>query len=369
MKLTGSVRRELSLLSRSVYGYAEIAIALIFLLALLVLVPERFDKRITEYCFLNLPPAQAGLMEAAMRAGVEGEAKALQLKAEGRDIKAQGIEGRDKRVILVASQEDLVALSREEGAVGVMISQDGQGLLYDYYLQGSETERYQGFVRLILSNDLLSLSRMGEPLPVKLLKPGHRPLNDRQSLLPMMLSVNCVLMGILATAAYIIEDKSSQVIRALRVAPASMLHYLLAKVLAVMILALATCLIITVPVMGSRANYPQLILIVLSGGFFACSLGALLASYYEDMQKAFAMIYLLMMLMLLPALLGLMPSLSGAAWLRFFPSYYVLQGIRDALEQNEGSFVYLSSLGLLLAGLAMMPLSLRRYKATGIGGS
>lgn len=369
MKLMHSIRRELSLLSRSIYGYAEIAIAVIFLLALLLLVPERMDRRITEYSFLNLPPAQARLLEGAMRLGMQGEVQQLQLKAEGRTIQARGIQGRDKRVILVDSQEDLVALSRAQGGVGLMISQDDQGLHYDYYLQGSETERYQGFVRLILSRDLPSLARMGAPLPVTLLQEGHRPLNDRQGLLPMLLSVNCVLMGILATAAYIIEDKSSQVIRALRVAPSSMLHYLLAKVIAVLLLALATCLIIAVPVMGSGANYLQLVLIVLAGGFFACSLGALMASYYEDMQKAFAMLYLLMMLMLLPALLGLMPNLSGARWLLFFPSYYVLQGIRDALQRSQGSFVYWSSLGLLLAGLMIMPLSLRRYKATGIGGS
>lgn len=368
MKLLSSIRRELTLLSRSIYFYVEIFTAVVFLVMLLFVLPEKLDVRVTEYYWFDADAPAAAAMEAYYFEDTGGLAREdITVKVGGGEKPARRYTTGEKYAVVVDSRDDLIALAQSTGDAGVAIhGPESDGLRFTYYLQGYETARYKSYAALVAGGDLMAVAEAAEAQPVRVLEQNTVALNDRQSALPLMLTLNCVLMGILVTAAYIVEDKKTNTIKALRVAPAPMASYLLAKVGAVLLTSLATCLIIAIPVMGGAANYPLLVLTVLCGGFFTAAVGALIASFYSDMGKAFAMVYLVLLVLLVPAVAGLLPGWDPW-WLRLIPSYFALQSMQDALMDRQALSVLLSCGGYLLAGGLVLLVAGRRYKATGIG--
>lgn len=368
MKLPTSIRRELTLLSRSIYFYVEIATTVIFLAVLLFLLPEHLDTRVTEYYWFNADAADA----AAMESGYFGNTDELvrddpTLKVDGVEKTVRRYTSDQKYAVVVDSREDLIALAEQTGDAGVAINHPSRSdKAFTYYLQGYETDRYKSYAALIAGGDLMAVADAAEHQPVRALEQNPVVLNDRQSALPLMLTLNCVLMGILVAAAYIVEDKKTNTIKALRVVPASIMDYLLAKVGAVLLTSLVSCLILAIPVMGGMPNYPLLLLTVLCGGFFTAAVGALIASFYSDMGKAFAAVYLVLMVLLVPAIAGLLPGWDPW-WLRLIPSYFALQSMQDALTNRHALSVLLTCGGYLAAGALVLLLAKRRYKAAGIG--
>ena len=365
MKLMPSIRRELTLLSRSVYFYSEIVVAVICLIVLLFVMPESFENRATEYAFIDLPREQAEIVEEALFIDA-GSPENVSLKNRGGEISARLYTSDMKYVYVVDKRADLVALCEDTGHIGTVVLGPGDGPAYEYYLQGNETERYKEYVTLLLSADFGEMLDAAEKQEVRVLEENPRKLTDRQSVLPLMLSVNCVLMGILVTSGYIVEDKKTKVIKALRVAPSPMGVYLAAKMSAVTLTSLAVGLIITAPVMGGYANYFLLCLIIVCGSFFTVSIGALLASFFEDIGKAFTAVFAILVILMIPGILSLMAGLN-AAWVKVIPSYYIVESVKESLLNRDAAYVLLCCAGLTAGGLVLMPVSARRYRAAGIG--
>lgn len=368
MRLLSSIRRELVLLSRSIYFYVEIFCAAFFLVILLVVLPEKLDTRVTEYYWFNADAAGAAAMEEHYFAGnADVRREDVTVKVGGEEKPARRYVSDQKYAVVVGSRQDLIALAESTGDAGVAINHpERSSSPFTYYLQGYETDRYKSYAALIAGGDLMEMAGAAEAQPVRVLEENPVLLNDRQNALPLMLTLNCVLMGILVATAYIVEDKKTNTIKALRVVPVPIAGYLLAKIAAVVLTALTTCLIIAIPVMGSAANYPLLILCVLCGGFFTAGVGAVIASYYSDMGKAFVVVYMVLMVLLVPAVAGLLPGWDPW-WLRLVPSYFALQSMRDALMNRQALPVLLSCGGYLLAGVLVLLFATRRYRAAGIG--
>lgn len=368
MKLLSNIRRELVLLSRSIYFYVEIFCAVFFLVILLVVLPEKLDTRVTEYYWFNAGAAEAAAMETHYFEGSEDVRREdVTVKVGGMEKPARRYVTDEKYAVVVDSRGDLIALAESTGDAGVAINHpDKSEALFTYYLQGYETERYKSYAALVAAGDLMAVADAAEAQQVHRLEDDPVVLNDRQSALPLMLSLNCVLMGILVTTAYIVEDKKTNTIKALRVVPVSISKYLLAKLGAVVLIALATCLIIAIPVMRGAADYPLLVLCVLCSGFFTAGVGAVIASFYSDMGKAFAVVYIVLLVLLVPAVAGLLPGWDPW-WLKLIPSFFALQSIRDALMGREVLSVLLSCGGYLAAGVLVLLFATRRYKAAGIG--
>jgi ABC-type multidrug transport system permease subunit len=365
MKLLTSIRRELTLLSRSVYFYSEIAMAVICLLVLLVLMPENFDSRATEYIFIDMPPVQSAAMEEALFSGAKAPEE-VTLNHRGNEVPARLYTTDMKYVYMLNSRDDLIVLCEDTGCIGTVLRDSNGKPAYEYYLQGNETERYMDYTTLLLSANLGEILEAAEKQVVKALEDKPRVLTDRQSVLPLMLSVNCVLMGILVAAAFIVEDKKTKVIKALRVVPSRIGVYLTAKITAVILMALATTLIISAPVMLADANYLTLCLTVICGGFFTISIGVLLASFFDDIGKAFSSVYVLLIVLMIPGILGMMPAVS-VSWVRFIPSYYVVQSVKESLLNRDAAYVLLCCAGFAAGGLILSFISIKRYQAVGIG--
>ena len=88
--------------------------------------------------------------------------------------------------------------------------------------------------------------------------------------------------------------------------------------------------IITIPIMGAQANYPLFYILLLISTFAFSSLGLLVASFFDNISKAFGVLYAFVILMMLPALSYFLPSYDPL-WLRLFPTYPLLQAMKEIL--------------------------------------
>lgn len=362
MKLLRSIGRELILLSRSYYFYIEIAMAVLYLVLLLIVMPENMSVQPTEYYYFDMP--QATYMQLEERLFPDDGSiikEGTSIKVRGEDVEAVHYSTDTKNIYVVGSAESLIALCEDSGNIGLKLSFDGTQLTYHYYLQGYETEQFKNLVGLLSSSDLMEMVDVAKRQTVKPLAENITPLTDRQNLLSILLIVNCALMGILIMAAYIFEDKKTNMINATRVTPTSVSNYLIAKMSAVLLTSIISAMVVAVPIMGGGANYLLLAAIILSAGFFTIAAGSLLASFFKDMEGAFAAVFIALIVLLVPAV-GYMIPTWNALWLGLIPSYWAIEGAQNALMSTAGGDTLLYCSGFLLGGILIFLLSLYRYQ-------
>ncbi len=172
------------------------------------------------------------------------------------------------------------------------------------------------------------------------LSTDYEPLNDREHTLPSLLTFNGSLMGMFILAAYIFLDKEQGVIKAYAVTTSPVWQYLMSKALVCTVTAIATTAIITIPIMGGRPDYPLMLLFLITTGFFASSVGLLIAGFFKSMTKSFSAIFVIMIVMMIPAIAYFIPSWEPF-WIKLFPTYYIIQGFSELIVKG-GDIVFVS---------------------------
>lgn len=362
MKLLKSIGRELTLLSRSYYFYIEIGMAVLYLVILLVVMPENMSMKSTEYLYFDMPPTTIAQMEASIFPDDGSIIKEnTTLKVRGNDVSAMWYITDTKDVYVLPNEETLIALCEDSGNIGYTIGHDGNTLTYHYYLQGYETAQFKNLAVLISSSDVMQMTELASNQTVTSLAEGIPPLNDRQNMLSILLVVNCALMGVLIMAAYIFEDKKTNMINAVRVTPTPMRHYLIAKMSAVLLTASISALVVALPIMGGNADYLSLLCILLCSGFFTIAVGSFMASFFKDLEGAFAAVFVALIVLLVPAISTMIPTWN-AGWLQYIPSYWAILGTQNALLRTNHLETWVYCGGFLVAGILVFLLSLYRYQ-------
>jgi hypothetical protein len=358
------VVKELTIASRGLYFYIEVAMAFIMLLLLLFAVPEQFDSKANEYLYLDFP---ASIEESYINAfeDLDGRPEAVTLKAGKNEIDALLYETADKRIYLLESEEDMVRLAENKHKIGaaVTMDEDDYEMHYTYYLQGNETGRVKSLLMFVHGQDDALLYSAAENQEIRSLANAGTELTDRENLLPVFLAFNGVLMGFFIIAAYIFLDKKEGVIKAYAVTPSPVWKYLLSKVMVLTTTMLLTSLVIIIPLMGMRINYLILLAFLIPTGLFASGLGLVIAGYYDSMVKSFGVMYLLMIGMMLPTLAYFTPSWDPL-WLKFIPSYYIVFGFKEIFIRGDMGFVLLIALGYLASAVLLFVWSNARFKRT-----
>lgn len=362
MKLFKSMGRELVLLSRSYYFYIEIAMAALYLVVLLVVMPENMSVQSTEYYYFDMPQTTYEQLEAKFFPDDGSILKEeTSLKVRGEDVDAVHYSTDTKNIYVVGSAESLTALCEDSGNIGLRLSLEGTQLTYRYYLQGYETEPFKNLAALLSSPDLMAVIDSARGQEVQSLAENIAPLTDRQNLLAVLLVVNCALMGIFIMAAYIFEDKKTNMINAVRVTPTPVRHYLIAKMCAVLLTSMISAMVVAIPIMGGKADYALLALVLLSAGFFTIAAGGLLASFFKDMENAFAAVFIVLIVLLVPAVGHMIPTWN-ALWLKLIPSFWAMEGAQNALMGADAGNTLWYCGGFLLGGILLFLLSLYRYQ-------
>ncbi len=365
MKLWHSFVKELLIASRGFYFYVEIVMAFVFLFLLLFVIPDNFSNKSTEYLYLDLPkPAADAFMEFSTEEDLDKQGELVEIKSGKNVYSANLIETDSSKIYYMQSAEAVIQLAEAEKNFGgiVKLNETGDGLAYEYYLQGYESDRMKNLLLLFHNTEMSKLEETFNAQEVRPLSEGFEGLTDKQNMVPVFLTFNGSFMGMFIIAAYIFLDKKEGVIKAFAVTASSVWQYLMSKIGVILATTLVSSLIITIPVMGTQPNYLLMILFLLATGFFASTLGLFLASFYKDIVSAFGAIYALIIVIMLPNIAYFIPSWDPT-WLKIIPSYPMLEGFKEIILPNgDAAYVLWVSLGFLAAGLILFVLSNKRYQ-------
>ena len=366
MKLLSSFKKEFILATRSFYFYVELGFALVILAVLLFAIPENISMVEAEYIYPNIPDAaKQYFIDDLMSDDLDGEIESVTLEAGDETFDAQLIKTDEKEYYILNSENAVRALSENERNIGAMLSLDSSNEMhYTYYLQGYESERLKNLLLIIHNEDVDAMEARFNAQEVRYLSQGFEPLNDRENTIPPMLAFNSALMGMFIMASYVFLDKKEGVIKAYAVTASSVSRYLLSKMFVVMLTAIVSTLIIVIPVMGGQPNYALMLLFLLTSGFFASVLGLLIASLYDDIEKAFGLIFFLLIILMLPSIAYFIPSWDPL-WIKFLPSYPIIEVFKECiLAGGDAVYVLIASAGFLAAGVLLFGLTNVRFKRT-----
>jgi len=98
--------------------------------------------------------------------------------------------------------------------------------------------------------------------------------------------------------------------------------------------------------------------------FAFAALGLLIASFFDSITKTFGILFGVMILLMLPAFSYFIPSFDPV-WLRFFPTYPILQGYKEILVVGgDTGYVLIYSGVFLVGGIILFALSNMKFKKT-----
>lgn len=363
MKLFSSIKKEFILATRSFYFYVEVGFAFIILAVLLFAVPKESTAMQTSYTYLDMPQHAADIViESMLEDDTDGKLEAVTLEVDKVEYHAQRVEREEEYIYILESADDLRTLADKERNIGaiVLLSDTGE-LQFEYYFQGYESTRLKNLISVLHNIDSAELEQSFNAQEVTTLSEAGDTMNNRENTLPPVLTFSSCLMGMFILAAYVFLDKEEGVIKAYAVTASSVSRYLMSKITIVLLTSVVTSLIILIPIMAVKINYGLMLLLLITSGFFSSVIGFLLASFYDNIEKAFGMIFVILMLMMLPAISYFLPGWNPV-WVKYLPSYPIIQGFKEILTNGSVSYPIIASAGFLTAGAVLFIITDRRFR-------
>lgn len=365
MKLWYSFKKELQLSSKSYYFYVEIFMAVLFLVILLFVVPDKFTTYDDEYISLEMPEAvKDEVYEDLLSEDLDGVIDAVELKLKGEVIQTELFISDDKHIYVVPDKETMVQLTEaDRPMVGAHLvwNETTNQMDYNYYLQGYESDRLRNIYTVFHNEDVFMMRDLAEAQTVKDLG-IYDGLSDKENMVPSVLTFNGSMMGMFIISAFIFLDRKEGILKAYAITASKVWHYLMSKVLVLLLVSAFTSLVIIVPVMQLRPNYPLLILLLLSSGFFFSSVGLLIASFFKGMTQSFGAIYVAMIVVLLPNISYFAHSWQPF-WVKIIPTYPLLQGFKETIVENGNTgFTLMACAGFIVTGVLIFIITNHRYK-------
>ncbi|MFC2014129.1 ABC transporter permease [Chloroflexota bacterium] len=392
MKLLSNYLKEMKIAARGFYFYIEIGMAVIILAILLFAVSETSTSNSKQFIYNDMPqkiveyqqdksikdgdarlanPTEFKLKPAIFEITNQetGETTAYDfndekiIELETMEMLDSSTGEREETVYYVETEEDMIRLAYGESEIGVTAAMNARGKVsYQYYLQGYETDRLESLLYISHSKSPSVINAKKDRQVVRTLG-VMETLNNRENLVPLFLVYLGSLMGYFIVMAYIFYDKAEGVIRAFAVTPSDMWKYLISKTFVLLTIVVVSSSIITIPVMGGQPNYLLFYTFLIITTFAMASLGLLVASFFDSISKAFGVMYAIMIALMIPAFSYYIPSFDPV-WLRFFPTYPMLQGFRDILLNGDAGYVLIYALVFLAGGLVLFVLADIRFKKT-----
>jgi len=392
MKLLSNYLKEMKIAARGFYFYIEIAMAVILLAVLLFVVSETSTSDSKQFVYNDMPERIAEYLkdrsiekgEARLADSTEFVLKPAEFGTKSQEtgettaydfddekvVELETIEVLDsstgeleETVYYAETEEDMMRLAYGESEIGAIASMNGRGKVsYTYYLQGYETDRLKNLLYISHSKSPGVIDSKKDKQVVRTLGAAET-LNNRENLVPVFIAYMGSLMGFFIVMAYIFYDKAEGVIRAFAVTPSSIWKYLITKIFVILTTVVVSSSIITIPVMGGQPNYWLFYVFLIITTFALASLGLLVASFFDNISKAFGVMYAIMISLMLPGFSYYIPSFDPL-WLRFFPSYPLLQGFKEIMLNGDAGYVLAYSLVFLAGGSVLFVLANIRFKKT-----
>jgi len=392
MKLLSNYFKEMKIAARGYYFYIEIVMAVILLGILLFAVSETSTSNSKQFVHNDMPDKITEYIkdksiadgDARLAGYAEFKLKPAEFEITNQEtgettpyvfddekiLKLETIETLDSSTgelsgtaYYVETEEDMIRLAYGESEVGVTTAMDAHGKIsYKYYLQGYETDRLESLLYISHSESPSVINAKKDKQVVRTLE-VMETLNNRENLVPVFLVFAGSLMGFFIVLAYIYYDKAEGVIRAFAVSPSPMWKYLITKIFVILSTVIVSSSIVTIPVMGWQPNYVLFYIFLIITTFAIASLGMLVASFFDSIAKSFGVMYAIMIALMIPAFSYYIPSFDPL-WIRFFPTYPMLQGFKEILLNGDAGYVLTYSLVFLAGGLLLFVLADKRFQKT-----
>jgi hypothetical protein len=340
-KLWSTFLKDMKISFNGLYFYMEVGFAVIFVLIMLFVVPENFDRSQTLHMTFDAKePYRSQLME-------------------------QFTAGNDTVVLHDSVDSVKTAMEKDRSSAGVSIIYENSVIGYEIILQGYESERMISMMKAVFEGQFLSeFPGYKSSVTSVVLQPDSVKLTDREHIIPVYLTMNIALMGLFIIAAYIFLDKEEGVIRAFAVTPVKIWQYLFSKMMIMALMGMSTTLLVCLTLVGTHLNYPVLLLSVLAFNLFGSSLGLLISSFFDSISKAMGVLYFTIMLMMVAGVSYFMPSFSPF-WIRLLPSYPMLFSFRELLLPNGNiDYAIRSAIAFILFASILFAYANIRFKKT-----
>jgi len=388
MKIFSSYIKEMKIATRGFYLYIEIIMAIILLVIVLFAIKDNTTHQPKELLYFDMPK---DAINTLFTDGIIEREKSVIFKVkevkfnvtneETKEITTYNFDKGEietdvfniydgktneliKTIYVVKNKTDLIRLAYSKRQIGIVISMDDTGTIsYTYYNQGYETNRLIKLLYILHVKDSSNLlESINNQKVIKL--NNSKVLTNRENMVPPLVVFNGALMGFFIVMAYIFLDKKEGAIKALAVTPSSIWQYLISKILVMITMVIISVSIITIPVMKAQPNYILFYLYLIVTTFAFASLGLLVASFYDDISKAFGALYIVMMGLMIPAFSYYIPSFDPI-WLRVFPTYSMLQGFKEIImKQGDVKYVLIYSLIYFISGIIIFILANLKFKNT-----
>ena len=383
--------KEMKIASRGFYFYIEIFIAILLLIIVLVAIKDNPDSKAKEYLYYDMSEvAYSAMLQAQLDTGkiILADDTVLELKANSFDVvnrdtdEVKSYTFDSKKTITVQtlkeidadtgqilttlyvldSEEDMLRLSMSTGNMGATIIMDELGAIsYRYVIQGYEAERYSNFLYIVHSVSTSAIQDEIDRQNIREIGSSSR-LTNKEAVVPIFVVFMGSLMGFFIVISYLYLDKDEGVIKAFAVTPSSVWKYLLSKTFVILTTVFISSSIIVIPIMGLKPNYLLFYPFLLITTFAFSALGLLVASFFDSISKAFTALYVILMALMLPAFSYYISSFDPL-WLRFFPTYAVLQAMKGILMgEPDYLYVLISSLAFLVGGFGLLMLANLKFK-------
>ncbi len=392
MKLLSNYLKEMKIAARGFYFYIEIGMAVIILAVLLFAVSETSTSNSKQFVYNDMPKKIAEYQQdqsikdgdARLASPTEFKLKPAEFEITNQEtgettaydfddekiLELETMEMLDsstgeleETVYYVETEEDMIRLAYEESEIGATAAMNPRGKVsYTYYLQGYETDRLKSLLYISHSKSPGVINAKKDRQVVRTLG-VMETLNNRENLVPLFVVFLGSLMGYFIVMSYIFYDKAEGVIRAFAVTPSAMWKCLITKIFVILTTVVVSSSLITIPVMGGQPNYLLFYIFLIITTFAMASLGLLVTSFFDTIGKAFGVMYAIMVALMIPAFSYYIPSFDPV-WLRFLPTYPMLQGFKDILLNGDAGYVLTYSLVFLAGGLALFALADIRFKKT-----
>ncbi len=311
-KLLAVYINDLKLSINGLYFYIEVIMAVTFIIAMLVAIPDTFETSREYYLFLNL---------------------------DQQNISHSLFEDFQDAIITNSREELELKLNENRNAVGIEITERSNNITLDIVLQGHESQSLRNFILAEIEASIIADS-FGFIDIVDEVRLQDQPdsLSDRENILPIYLTINIALMGLFIIAAYIFLDKEEGIVKAYAVSPLGIWSYLASKAFVILTMGIVTSLVVVFSIMQFRVNYLLLTFLVLCFNVFGSALGILITSFYDSMIKAMEALYLVIMVMMIGSITYFVPAFNPI-WIRVLPVYPMLFSFRELLLE-QGNILY-----------------------------
>jgi hypothetical protein len=391
MKLFSTYVKEMKIASRGFYFYIEIFVAFIALIILMFAVKENPDSKVEEYIFYDMSNEVVEYIldkevekgNIRIIANTELTIKPVSFKVLNKETGLEEyFDYKDEKTVtaktfvklnketgiikgtayILDNKEDMIRLSNSTSNIGAtIIIDESSNFFYEYYLQGYETERYSDVLYVLhtfSSDDIQSMLDKQVTREIG----GSERLNNREAVIPVFIAFSGSLMGFFIIMSYIFLDKSQGIIKSFAVTPSSVWNYLLSKTFVILTTVMISSSIVVIPIMKLKPNYLLFYLFLAISSFAFSCLGLLVASFFDTISKAFGVLYLIMVGLMLPVFSYYISSFDPL-WIRFLPTYPLLEGFKGIMNgQSDVAYILTYSLAFLIGGIILLALANNKFK-------